>query len=56
MAKKNVKKTTNKKPIIIAGIGAGIAAIAVGLGKAFASMKASAVSSFPHIFWVNCKR
>lgn len=35
-------KKTNNKPIIIAGIGAGLAAIAVGLGKAFKRMKASA--------------
>lgn len=45
--KKHVKKISksisqNKKPLIIAGIGAGIAALAVGLGKAFKSMKASA--------------
>ena len=36
------KKNTSKKPLIIAGIGAGIAALAVGLGKAFKSMKESA--------------
>ena len=35
-------KKMGKKPLIIAGIGAGIAAIAVGLGKAFHDMKASA--------------
>ena len=35
-------KTTNKKPIIIAAIGTGVAALAVGLGKAFASMKKGA--------------
>ena len=35
-------KKTNKKPIIIAAIGTGVAALAVGLGKAFASMKKSA--------------
>lgn len=42
--KKTVKKTIekNKKPLIIAGIGAGVAFLAVGLGKAFKSMKASA--------------
>ena len=32
----------NKKPIIIGAIAAGAAALAVGLGKAFASMKKSA--------------
>ena len=37
-----MEKNTNKKPWIIAGIGAGIAAIAVGLGKAFRDMKESA--------------
>ena len=44
--KKNVKKVIkkNKKPLIIAGISAGIAALAVGLGKAFADMKKSAKS------------
>ena len=35
-------KKTNKKPLIIAGISAGVAALALGLGKAFKSMKASA--------------
>ena len=42
--KKNVKKMVdkNKKSLIIAGIGAGVAALAIGLGKAFASMKKSA--------------
>ncbi|MBQ8331002.1 MAG: hypothetical protein IJX94_00705 [Clostridia bacterium] len=42
--KKNVKKVlnNNKKPIIIGTIGAGIAALAVGLGKAIKSMKANA--------------
>ena len=42
--KKSVKKIIkkNKKPLIIAGIGAGIAALAVGLGKAFSDMKKSA--------------
>ena len=44
--KKSVKKIIkkNKKPFIIAGIGAGVAALAVGLGKAFADMKKSAKS------------
>ena len=42
MAKKNAKKATNKKPLLIAGIGAGVAAIAVVLGKSFKSMKESA--------------
>jgi len=45
--KKNVKKiqkavSKNKKPLIIAGIGAGAVALVAGLGKAFASMKKSA--------------
>ena len=42
--KKSVKKIIkkNKKPFIIAGIGAGVAALAVGLGKAFSDMKKSA--------------
>ena len=49
--KKNVKKSVkkagkviknNKKPLIIGAIGAGAVALAVGLGKAFASMRASA--------------
>ena len=42
--KKNVKKLVknNKKPMIIGAIGAGAAALAVGLAKAFKSMKASA--------------
>ena len=42
--KKNAKKIVknNKKPIIIGAIGAGTAALAVGLVKAFKSMKASA--------------
>lgn len=45
--KKNVKKiqkavSKNKKPLIIAGIGAGAVALVAGLGKAFASMKESA--------------
>ena len=49
--KKNVKKSVknakkviekNKKPIIIGAIGAGVAALAVGLGKAFSSMKKNA--------------
>ncbi|MBQ8408446.1 MAG: hypothetical protein IJY39_06225 [Clostridia bacterium] len=35
-------KKSNKKPLIIAGIGTGVAALAIGLGKAFKSMKASA--------------
>ena len=35
-------KKTNKKPLLLAGIGAGVAALAIGLGKAFKSMKASA--------------
>ena len=39
--KKNTKNNTNK-PIIIAAIGAGIAAVALALGKAFKDMKASA--------------
>ena len=39
--KKSTKKTV-KKPLIIGLIGAGAAALAVGLGKAFKSMKASA--------------
>ena len=37
-----MSKKRNKKPIIIAGISAGVAALAVGLSKAFASMKKSA--------------
>ena len=43
-AQKNIKKVVknNKKPIIIGAIGAGVAALAVGLGKAFANMKKSA--------------
>ena len=42
--KKNVKKVikNNKKPLLIGAIGAGVAALAVGLGKAIKSMKASA--------------
>ena len=42
--KKNVKKVIkdNKKPIVIGAIGAGVAALAVGLVKAIRSMKASA--------------
>ena len=42
--KKNVKKIVknNKKPLLIGAIGAGVTAIAVGLGKAFKSMKESA--------------
>jgi len=40
MVKKSNKN--GKRSIIIAGIGAGVAAIAVGLGKAFKDMKASA--------------
>ena len=42
--KKNIKKTikNNKKPLLIGAIGAGVAVLAVGLGKAFKSMKASA--------------
>ncbi len=42
--KKSVRNVikNNKKPLIIAGIGAGVAALAVGLGKAFVSMKKSA--------------
>ena len=41
---KKVKKAVskNKKPLVIAGIGAGVVALAAGLGKAFASMKKSA--------------
>ena len=43
-AQKNIKKVVknNKKPLIIGAIGAGAVALAVGLGKAFASMRASA--------------
>ena len=37
-----MSKKTNKKPIIVAAIGVGIAAVAVGLGKAFNDMKESA--------------
>ena len=37
-----MSKKTNKKPFIIAGIGAGVAALVVGLGKAFSDMKKSA--------------
>ena len=37
-----MEKKSNKKPLIIAAVGAGIAAIAVGIGKAFRDMKASA--------------
>ena len=40
MAKKSNKN--GKRSIIIAGIGAGVAAIAVGLGMAFKDMKANA--------------
>ena len=42
--KKDVKKIikSNKKPLVIGAIGAGVAVLAVGLGKAFKSMKASA--------------
>ena len=42
--KKSVKKTikNNKKPIIIGAIGAGVVAVAAGLGKAFSNMKKSA--------------
>ena len=42
--KKSVKKTIekNKKPIIIGAIGTGVAAIGLGLIKAFRSMKANA--------------
>lgn len=39
--KKNAKKNV-KKPMIIGAIGTGVAALAIGLGKAFANMKASA--------------
>ena len=41
---KKVKKAVskNRKPLIIAGIGAGVVALAAGLGKAFANMKKSA--------------
>lgn len=46
MAKKNNKKTNAKnkasKPLIIAAIGAGAAAVAVFFGKAFSDMKKSA--------------
>ena len=37
-----MSKKLNKKPIILAGIGAGVAALAVGLRKSFKSMKESA--------------
>ena len=37
-----MEKKSNKKPLIIAAVSAGVAAIAVGLGKAFRDMKASA--------------
>ena len=42
--KKSVKKAVknSKKPIIIGAIGAGVAALAVALGKAFSDMKKSA--------------
>ena len=42
--KKSVKKTikSNKKPIIIGAIGAGVVALAAGLGKAFSDLKKSA--------------
>mgnify|MGYP003295972681 CR=1 FL=1 len=42
--KKNVKKIIekNKKPLIIAAIGAGVAAVTLGLVKAFSNMKKSA--------------
>ncbi|MBE6594121.1 MAG: hypothetical protein E7642_09075 [Ruminococcaceae bacterium] len=41
--KKNSKTKTNaSKPVIIAAIGAGVAAIAVAFGKAFKDMKANA--------------
>ena len=40
--KKNAKKSTAKKSILIGAIGAGTAALAVGLGKAFKSMKETA--------------
>ena len=37
-----MSKKFSKKPVVIAGIGAGVAALAVGFGKAFRSMKESA--------------
>lgn len=40
--KKNTKKNHLKKPLIIGAIGTGVAALGIGLGKAFKSMKASA--------------
>jgi hypothetical protein len=40
--KKNAKKSGLKKPLIIGAVGAGVAALGLGLGKAFKSMKASA--------------
>ncbi|MBQ9780433.1 MAG: hypothetical protein IJW00_05770 [Clostridia bacterium] len=40
--KKVVKKNSAKKPLIIAAVCTGVATVAVALGKAFKSMKASA--------------
>ena len=40
--KKNSKRNSAKKSVLIGAIGAGTAALAVGLGKAFKSMKESA--------------
>ena len=37
-----MKKRSSKKPFIIAAIGAGVAAIGVGLARAFRDMKKSA--------------
>lgn len=42
MSKKTTKKNVGKKPFIIAGACAGVAALGVALGKAFKSMKDSA--------------
>ena len=43
---KNVQKIikNNKKPIVIGAIGAGVVALAAGLGKAFHSMKSNATA------------
>ena len=42
--KKNVKKIVknNKKPLLLGAIGTGVAALAVGLGRAFKSIKENA--------------
>lgn len=42
--KKNTKKNNVKKPLIIGAVATGAAALAVGLAKAFKSMKAGAAA------------